>query len=456
MNSGLKSGKNAQQHLTDPEDALATAPAQASKSTSWPDIRHRLDENVPFNGMRDTPYYRDAVYEQFSRAEYARRYAALRAKMRELKLDVAIVPGGPSHWSWGGGMLWLTGHWEWHALACYVLVPIEGEPTLIYSMGGTHCEAVRREVSAAVRDVRNSRGGNYAAVMVDRIRELKLETGRIGLLEIDPRHKDHMPVNQYNTLKAGLPGAEIVLTHGIMHELLSIHSAEELDCVRKAGKLCEAAMAAIVRAAEPGATEVDLKAAAAHAILKGGGDVDFLIIGSTSMTSPAMVFGNPRPSLRKLGKDDIILMELAAAYRGYSAQIGQPICVGPPPADVQRFWDEIAKPGYLKMVAEVKPGAPVENLRIAGDFFRHKGVQSRPIHVHGIDLITDGPHVFKEHVHAAPFEQIMKPGMVLMPEPNPITADGQLGMFVGHTFIVTETGHECVDDWPIELTVARP
>ena len=31
-----------------------------------------------------------------------------------------IVPGGPSHWSFGGGMLWLTGHWEWHALASYV------------------------------------------------------------------------------------------------------------------------------------------------------------------------------------------------------------------------------------------------------------------------------------------------------------------------------------------------
>ena len=49
----------------------------------------------------------------------------------------------------------------------------------------------------------------------------------------------------------------------------------------------------------------------------------------------------------------------------------------------------------------------------------------------------------------------MKPGMVIMAEPNPITADGNLGMFVGHTFIVTETGHECVDDWPIELAVAQ-
>ena len=42
-----------------------------------------------------------------------------------------------------------------------------------------------------------------------------------------------------------------------------------------------------------------------------------------------------------------------------AAQIGQPICVGPPPAQVRAFWDDIAKPGYLKMIAEVKPGAPV-------------------------------------------------------------------------------------------------
>ncbi len=58
--------------------------------------------------------------------------------MREHKLDAVMVPGGPSHWSFGAGMTWLTGHWEWHALCCYVLVPLDGEPTMIYSMGGTH------------------------------------------------------------------------------------------------------------------------------------------------------------------------------------------------------------------------------------------------------------------------------------------------------------------------------
>lgn len=425
-------------------------------SRPWEETRTRLDHGPTFNAMHGSPYYRDAVYPQFSAEEYERRFAALRAKMRELDLDIVICPGGPSHWSFGGGMLWLSGHWEWHALAAYVVFPLEGEPTLIYSMGGTHIEATRRLTAAAISDVRSGRNGRYAEVMVERIRELGQERGRIGLLEIDSRHKDYLPVNQYNTLKEGLPAAEIVFTRGIMHELLSVHSSEELDCVRHAGRLCADAMRAIAERARPGVAEYELRAAAGAAILEGGGDIDFLIIGSTPMRDPAMVFGNPRPSWRTLSDGDIIIMELAAGYRGYSAQIGQPICIGEPPAEVRRFWEEIAAPGYRKVIAAIGPGKPVDGLRIAGEFFRQSGVQSRPIIMHGIDFVSDGPHVFQDHVDVQPFEEVMRPGMVLMPEPNPITADGSFGMFVGHTFIVTESGAECVDDWPLELTVVRP
>lgn len=420
----------------------------------WEQLRYRLDENIPFNNMRETPYFRDAVYEQFSAGEYARRYAALRQKMREANLDVAIVPGGPSHWSFGGGMLWLTGHWEWHGVACYVVVPLEGEPTLVYSMGGTHAEAVRVETSAALSDVRQSRGGRFAEVMAERIKELGQERGRIGLLEVDPRYGDYLPVNQYTVLREALPQAELVFTKGWMHELLAVHSPEELDCIRVAGRLCQAAMESIAERARPGVTEYQLKASASFAIMDGGGDVDFVILASTPMAKPALIFGSPRPSGRVLQEGDIIIMELAAAYRGYSAQIGSPICVGKPPAEVQRFFDEIVLPGFERLTAEIGPGKPLENIRKAGEFFRERGAQSRPIHVHGIDLITGNPHIFTDHVGAEPWEQVLQPGMVLVNEPNPITADGSLGMFFGHTFMVTEDGHECVDRFPWELVVA--
>jgi Xaa-Pro aminopeptidase len=214
-------------------------------------------------------------------------------------------------------------------------------------------------------------------------------------------------------------------------------------------------MQAIADRARPGVMEYQLRAAAGAAILEGGGDIDFLIIGSTPSAKPAMVFGNPRPSMRKLEKGDVILMELAAGYRGYTAQIGQPICLGEPAAPVRKFWDEVAKPGYEKMIAEIRPGNRMEALRTAGEFFRKNGHQSRPIHVHGIDFTSESPHIYQDGIHVEPYEEVMKPGMVLMPEPNPITADGSFGMFVGHTFIVTETGKECVDTWPIELTIVR-
>jgi Xaa-Pro aminopeptidase len=420
----------------------------------WETVRNKLDQSLPFANMRGTPYYRDAIYEQFSPAEYARRYAALRAKMRAHKLDAIVVPGGPSHWSFGGGMLWLTGHWEWHALCCYVLVPLEGEPTMIYSMGGTHAEAVRRIVEVAIKDVRHSRNGHYAQVMVERLRELKLERGRIGLMEVDPRHGDYLPVNQFNVLRENLPGAELVFTKGFLHDLLVIHSAEELDCVRKAGQLCQNAMAAMVARARPGVREYELRAAAGSAILEGNGDIDFLIIGSTPMAKPALIFGNPRPSSRVLAKGDIINMELAAGYRGYTAQIGSPICVGPPTDMVKKFWDEIMLPGYQRIVAEIAPGKSCETIRQASRFFRDKGMQSRPTQCHGIDLVTDNPHISAEHVNGTEADMVLKPGMIIMAEPNPITPDGMFGIFLGHTFIVTANGHECVDKFPLEIAVA--
>ena len=227
-----------------------------------------------------------------------------------------------------------------------------------------------------------------------------------------------------------------------MHELLSVHSAEELDCIRKAGKLCEDAMHAMaaraktrrhrIRAARRGRRAPSSTAAATSTSC---------IIGSTPMANPRMVFGNPRPSGRELAKGDIINMELAAGYRGYSAQIGSPICLGPPTDMVRRFWDEIALPGFKRMVGGDQARAiRSRTMRTAGRFFRQKGVQSRPIHAHGIDLVTDGPHVFTDHVDAEPFEQAFQPGMVFMAEPTPITADGIFGIFLGHTFIVTPTG----------------
>jgi Xaa-Pro aminopeptidase len=418
-------------------------------SLHFEDVRHTLDDGRSFANVAGSGWHGDAVYERFSAREYSRRYELVYDTMDHLGLDALIVGGGPNHWSFGGGMSWLTGHFEWHAMACYLFVPRAGDPTLVYSMGGSHLESTRNQV--AVADVRPSRMGAFGEVLAEVAREHGLDTARIGHPPIDTRFGDYMPLNQYRAIVRALPEAELVLIDDIFHNIFRIKSDEELECVRIAGRLCTDAFEAMVERARPGATEEDLRAAAAAAIYDGGGDVDFLIIASTSTFDPHLIFGSPRPSKRVLQEGDMVLDELAAGYRGYTAQIGMPIFVGAPEASVAEFFEEITLPAFVEMAELIKPGTTTEQIRQAGQFFRRRGQQSRPILFHGIDLVTGPPHVFVDHAE----DDVLEPGQVVMLEPNPIRADGNLGMFLGHTFIVTETANEMVTSRRLEMVVAR-
>jgi len=45
--------------------------------------------------------------------------------------------------------------------------------------------------------------------------------------------------------------------------------------------------------------------------------------------------------------------------------------------------------------------------------------------------------------------------MVLVIEPNAVTADGLFGIFFGHTLIIMDGESECVDGYPWKMTVVR-
>ena len=89
----------------------------------WDVVRNKLDQSLPFANMRDTPYYRDCLWEQFSAGEDKRRDESLRPKMREHKLDAVVVPGRASHRSFVPGMPWPPGPWQRPRVGCLLLVP---------------------------------------------------------------------------------------------------------------------------------------------------------------------------------------------------------------------------------------------------------------------------------------------------------------------------------------------
>lgn len=420
-------------------------------------VGRELDKGHVYSNIQNTGWHSDAVYEKFSVAEFQRRYELTRTAMASRGLDCIIVPGSIHAMSMGQGMVWLTGHLDIRTMAHYVIFPHEGEPTLFCSMGGSHAEAVRQAVS--IKDVRSAPGNDFGNALAARIKELGYGGGKIGLMNAMSENfgVEYLPVNHYLTLKESLPDATLAFVPEFFHELMVLHSEEEMIFIRKAGELCDRAVEAMAAQAKPGVTESQLAGSAAKAIMDGGGIPHLLIVAITSMAEPDAPFGNPRPSGKTLNKGDIILNEIGAWYQGVSAQVGNPIVFGEPTDFARDFYYEVAVPGFKRMADKLTPGMTLDDVHAAGAmYFREKGHQSRALHLHGIDVVTAGPAMGPYFVRHKDYDYVLQPGMEIMLEPCPITADGKLGMFLGRTFLITNGGQERVTQYPLELTTVRP
>jgi Xaa-Pro aminopeptidase len=130
-----------------------------------------------------------------------------------------------------------------------------------------------------VKDVRGSEGGKYANVIANRVEELGLQKVRIGITGSSSRPRsDTLRANQLEVLQRKLPNSEFVFTYDLLHQLMHLKSDEEIERVKAAGKICDAAVQAMAERSKPGIAEYQLAAAAAHAIMDNGGEPQPLLI----------------------------------------------------------------------------------------------------------------------------------------------------------------------------------
>lgn len=418
-------------------------------ANDWNKIRYELDSSERFDAIYDSPWYTDAVYEKFSPQEYERRHAAARAVMARDGYDAIVFTGSPNIYSHGAGVTWASGLFDLRGMCQYLVLPRVGEPTLVYPHPGCHIEAARKMVS--IRDVRGGEHGHYGKVVADRLIELGLQNGRIAIAAADRTGPEFMGMNAYNELRRHLPQAMFMFLPLLLHELACRKSPEELRAMQKAGELAIKALEAIAAAARPGVRDYQLEAAATYAVMNGGGRVHLLMLASTSMRDPRLIFPNPNPSARVLAEGDIILCELAMSYMGYSAKIGHPVSVGPPTKRYRDFFRNVVVGGYQAIRDELKPGAPLERVReVASRAFRDRGAQSRPICMHGLDLITSVPFVSVDEVKGQAYDRVMQPGATYSIEITPVSLDGTYGIFFSRSFAITDTGRMELTPYPID------
>lgn len=420
----------------------------------WNKVRHELDKSENFEAICNSPWYSDTVYNKFSDEEFARRHEAARELMRRDGLDALILTGGPDIYSHGSGVTWGAGLIDERGMCQYMVLPLKGEPTLIYPHYGCHIEAARRMVS--VRDVRSGQHGKYGKAVAERLIELNLQKGRIGIIAADRTGPEYMGVQAYFDMQKLLPQATFEFCPNLLHELTYRKSPEELRAMAKAGQLAIKALEAVKATAKPGVREYQLAGAVANAVLSEGGRYHLLMIGSTSMHDPKLIFPNPNPSARVLKEGDIVLSELAMSYMGYSAKIGHPVSIGRPTEQYSSFFKEVVVGGFKEIASHLKPGTTLEDMRRVGSrAFRERGAQSRPTIMHGLDLITSVPFIRADRVRAEPYETTMQPGMTYNIEITPVDKEGVFGIFYSRSFAITDTGAQDLTPYPVdEILVA--
>jgi Xaa-Pro aminopeptidase len=275
----------------------------------------------------------------FSRDEYARRLAAVRAKMREHGADLLLVDEAEH-------LCYLTGFDRSATRYQVCALPLDGDPVMFLR---SLDEPSFLERSWLRDHVTVADWEDPVEVMARTLIRRGWAGRRIGL-ELD---SNYLTVRRWRAITSALPDATFVDFGDVLRELRLRKSPEEIAYIRQAARIADEAMTAAVAAAGEGRNEREAAAAASAAFLALGADNGRAGVITSGARSGSLhgVLGDHR-----LQRGDILHMELVPQVRGYSARIMRPTVIGAPSAeqaDAARRLVEIQD----RQLAAMKPGA---------------------------------------------------------------------------------------------------
>ena len=259
-------------------------------------------------------------------------------------------------------------------------------------------------------------------------------TVRVGL--VGP-----MPYLEHQRLIARLADRTVVDATPDFLRLRLVKSEEELEWMARAAAITDQALAALVRAAVPGATELELQAEAGGASIRAGGQPHFLYLSSTSMANPDRMVPQQELTDRRLQPGDAIILELSAAYTAYSGQVLRTVTVEAELTDIYRRLHDLAWHAFHAVARAIAPGVSAAAVVEAASLIEAQGFTICDDLVHGygggyLSPILRTPGTSHGPVPDFVFER----NMTLVIQPNVVTRDQRAGVQVGELVRVTDDG----------------
>ncbi len=389
---------------------------------------------------------------RFTREEYAQRLAATRRAMEERGIDLLIV-SDPSN------MAWLTGYdgWSFYVHQA-VLVPPQGEPLWFGRLQDAN--GAKRTAWLAHDNILHYADHYVQSTErhpMDRLSEIIAEKGWSGLsigVEMD---NYYYSAAAHASLLRHLPNARFSDATGLVNWQRAVKSPAEIGYMRIAGRIVEAMHRRIVEKVEPGMRKCDLVAEIYDAGIRGiegpdgrfGGDYPAIVplLPSGEDASAPHLTWDDKPMRRGEGT----FFEIAGCYHRYHVPLSRTVFLGKPS---QEFLDaeKATLEGMEAGLEAARPGNTCED--IANAFFavlRKYGIVKDNRTGYSIGL-SYPPDWGERTMSLRPGDRTeLRPGMTF----HFMTGLWleKMGLEITESILITETGVECLADFPRELVV---
>ncbi|MFY9272500.1 MAG: Xaa-Pro peptidase family protein [Thermacetogeniaceae bacterium] len=254
-------------------------------------------------------------------------------------------------------------------------------------------------------------------------------------LQLMAFEKDHLTYQQWEQLRNSFSG-KLQPVSGLIEKLRLIKDESEIALLKEAGAITASAFRYILGELHPGQTEVEIAGMLEFFMRRqGSGPPAFETIVASGKRG-ALPHGTA--SAKKVGRGELITMDLGATYQGYAGDLTRTICLGTV-SDRQQEIYELVKEAQERGIKAVRAGVRAEEVdAVVRGFFEQHGYAEYFMHSlgHGVGLA-----VHEEPRLAPGQDTILQPGMVVTIEPGLYLPDWG-GVRIEDTVLVKEDGCE--------------
>jgi Xaa-Pro dipeptidase len=360
-------------------------------------------------------------------AEVDRRYGLVREAMARDDLDAVIVSGN-EYTGFEGAVTYMSGFVIVHRYA-YVLLPLEGEPTIVFPREATY---VGEHGTAWIDEqVFVDRPGDWLA---DRVRGR-----RIGIYGVDYV----MTVRDYGALAEA---AQIVPWDEQFDHARAVKSELELESVRDSVRINTEGFWIFLEQFAPGRREREILAPCEQYFVEQGCGrltMDMVLTGPNGAALPEFkIAGDYR-----IQATDMVLPSLEiAGPGGHWVEVSRAICPGEPSVETGLMLEAYEE--YYDVARSVlRAGATAHDVhRAVAKGFVDRGFTLGHVTGHSIGMtMIEWPKIGEGD------ETELREGMVFSMHPHAISQDGQACLYMQDTWLVTEDAGVPLADLPMRI-----